>query len=182
MSKNVYIDKLDDIVNKYNNTYHRTIIMKPAEVKSSTYVNSSKETNDKAPKFEIGDVVGISKYKNIFGKGYVPNWPEEFFVIEKVKNTVPCTYVISDVKGQEIDGLFYEKELKIKKTNQKEFRVEKVIKKKGDKLYAKCKGYNISFNSWVVKKDIIQTIECFSEPKSSGGRVKVELDLFDYSK
>ena len=88
ISRNVYSDKLDDIVHKYNNTYHSTIKMKPVDVKSSTYINSSKEINYKDPKHKIGDIVWISKYKNIFPKGYVPNWSEEFFVITKIKNTV----------------------------------------------------------------------------------------------
>ena len=88
-SKNVYIDKLDDIVNKYNNRYHRTIKMKPLDVKSNIYTNSNEEINDKDPKFRIGDIVRISKYKNIFAKGYIPNWSEELFVIRKIKNTVP---------------------------------------------------------------------------------------------
>ena len=98
--KNVYIDKLDDIVNKYNNTYLRTIKMKPVDVKSSTYIDSSKEVNDKDPKCKISDIVRISKYKNIFAKDYAPNWSEEVFVIKKVKNTVPWTYVISDLKDE----------------------------------------------------------------------------------
>ena len=89
ISKNVYIDKLDDIVNEYNNTYHTTIKMKPIDVKDNTYINTDKETNDKYPKFKVGDRVRISKYKNIFAKGYTPNWSEEVFVIKKVKNTVP---------------------------------------------------------------------------------------------
>ena len=72
ISKNVYIDKLDDVVHKYNNTYHSTIKMKPVNAKSSTYINSSKESNDKDPKFKIGHIVRISKYKSIFAKGYVP--------------------------------------------------------------------------------------------------------------
>ena len=122
ISKNVSINKLDDIVNKYNNTYHNTINMKPDDVKSSLYIDSSKEINDKDPKFKVGDIVRISKYKTIFAKGYVPNWSEEVFVIKKVKNTVPWTYVISDLKGEETVGTFYEKELQ--NTNQKEFRVE----------------------------------------------------------
>ena len=88
-SKNVLIHKLDDIVNKYNNTYHSTIKMKPVDVKSNTYIDSSKEINDKNPKFKIGDNVRISKYPNIFPKGYTLNWSEEVFVIKKVKNTVP---------------------------------------------------------------------------------------------
>ena len=89
ISKNVYIDKLADIVNEYNNTYHTTIEMKPIDVKDNTYIDTDKETNDKDPKFKVGDRVRISKYKNIFAKGYTPNWSEEVFVIKKVKNTVP---------------------------------------------------------------------------------------------
>ena len=111
ISKNVYIDKLDDIVNKYNNTYHRTIKMKPIYVKSSAYINSSKEINYEDPKFKIDDIVRISKYKNIFAKGYVPNWSEEVLVIKKVKNTVLLKYVINDLKGEETIRTFYENEL-----------------------------------------------------------------------
>ena len=73
VSKNVYIHNLDDIVNKYNNTYHSTIKMKPADVKSSTYIHSSKENNQKDPQFKIGDIARISRY-NIFAKDYTPNW------------------------------------------------------------------------------------------------------------
>ena len=92
ISKNVYIDKLDDIVNEYNNTYHRTIKMKPADVKDNTYIGSielrsSKEVNDKDPKFKVGDYVRISKYKNIFAEGYTPNGSEEVLEIKKVKNS-----------------------------------------------------------------------------------------------
>ena len=152
ISKIVYIDKLDDIVNKYNNIYHKTIKMKPVDVKPSTYTDSSKEIDYHDPKLKIGDIARISKYKNIFAKGYVPNWPKEVFVIKKVKNTVPWTYIISYLKGEEIAGTFYEKEFQ--KPNQKEFRVKKVIKRKGDKLYIKWKGYNKSFNSWTDKKHI----------------------------
>ena len=122
----MYIDKLNDIVNEYNNTYHRTIKMKPVGVKDDTYIDSSKEVNDKDSKFQVGDHVRISKYKNIFAKGYSPNWSGEFFVIKEVKNTVPWTYVINDLNGEEIIGTFYEKELQ--KTNQKEFRIGKLIK------------------------------------------------------
>ena len=126
ISKNVYIYKLDDIVDKYNNTYHTTIKMKPINVKDNTYINSAKEINNKDPKFKVGDRVRISKYKNIFAKSYTPNWSEEVFVIKKVKNTVPWTYVINDLNGEEIIGTFYEKELQ--KTNQEEFGIEKVIR------------------------------------------------------
>ena len=85
VSKNVYIDKLDDIVDEYNNTYHRTIKMKPVDVKDNTYIDFKKEVNDEDPKFKVGDHVRLSKCKNIFAKGYTPNWSEEGFVIKKVK-------------------------------------------------------------------------------------------------
>ena len=103
--------------------------------------------------FKAGDHVRISKYKNTFAKEYTPNWSEEAFVNKKVKNTVPWAYIINDLNGEEIIGTFYEKELQ--KTNQQEFRIEKVIKKKGDKLYVKWKGYDNSFNSWIDKKDLV---------------------------
>ena len=128
ISKSVYIDKLDDIVNEYNNTYHITIKIKPADVKDNAYIDFKKEVNHKDPKFKIVDHVRISKYKNIFAKGYTPNWLEEDFVIKKVKYTVPWTYVIDDLNDEEIIGTFYEKELQ--KTNQQEFRIEKSNQKK----------------------------------------------------
>ena len=120
ISKNVYIDKLDDIVDEYNNTYHTTIKMKPADVKDNTYINADKEIISKDPKFKVGDRVRISKYKNIFAKGYMPKWSEEVFVIKKVKNTVQWTYVINDLNDEEITGTFYEKELQrqIKKNSE----------------------------------------------------------------
>ena len=110
--------------------------MKPVDVKSNTYIESSKEINDKNPKFKIGDNVRISIYKNIFAKGYTPNW-SEIFVIRKVKNTAPWAYVINDLNGGKIVGTFNENELR--KVNQYAFRIEKVIKRKGDKLYVKRK-------------------------------------------
>ena len=102
----------------------------------------------KDPKFKVGDQVRISKYKNIFSKGYTSNWSEEVFVISGIKNTVPW---IGDLNGEEITGSFQEKELQ--KTNQKEFRIE--LKRKEDKLYVKWKRYDNSFNSWINKKDLL---------------------------
>ena len=153
ISKSAYFDVLDNIANKYNNTVHRTLKMKSAEVTSDSHAEYNQDYNKKDPKFKVGDHVRISKYKNIFAKGYSPNWSGEVFVIKEVKNTVPWTYVINDLNGEEIIGTFYEKELQ--KTNQKEFRIEKVLKRKGDKLYVKWKGYNNSFNSWINKKDLL---------------------------
>ena len=123
ISKNVYIHKLDDIVNEYNNTYYRTIKMNQSMLKIIHIL-----INDRDSKFKVGDHVRISKYKNIFGKWYTPNWSEEPLIIKKVKNTVPWTYVIIDLKGEEIIGTFYEK--KLQGTNQEEFRIVKLIKKK----------------------------------------------------
>ena len=100
ISKNVYIDKLDDIVKKYNNTYHTSIKIKPIDVKDNTYIDFKEEVNDKNPKFKVGDQVRISKYKNIFAKGYMPNWSEEIFIIKKIKNTVPWTYILNDLNGE----------------------------------------------------------------------------------
>ena len=148
----MYIDKLDNIIHKYNNKKHRTIKMKPIDVTGNTYINFGKEVNDNDPKFKVGDHVRISKYKNIFAKGYTPNWFEEVFVIKKIRNTVPWTHVIDDTNGEKSTGEFHEKELQ--KIDQQEFRIEKVIKKEGDKLYVKWKGYDNSFNSWIDKKDL----------------------------
>ena len=102
--------------------------MKPADAKDNNFIDFKKEVNDKDSKFKIGDHVRISKYKNIFAKGYTPNWSEEVCVINKFKNTVPWTYVINDLNGEEIIGIFDEKELQ--NTNQQVFKIEKVIKKK----------------------------------------------------
>ena len=187
ISKNVYIDKLDDIVDEYNNTYHTTIKKKPIDVKDNTYINADKEINNKGPKFKVGDHVRISKYKKIFAKGYMPNWSEEVFVIKKIKNTIPWTYVIDDLNGEEITGTFYEKELQ--KTNQEEFRIEKGIKRKGNKIYVKWKGYNNSFNSWIDKASLVQRTykryykmsQYYPPYKSSGNNIKVEIDLTNYA-
>ena len=126
--------------------------MKPTDVKDDSFAEYNEESNEKDPNFKINDHVRISKYKNVFAKGYTPNWSEEIFVIKKIKKY--CSLNISDLNGDEIIGSFYERELQ--KTNQKEFKIEKVIKKKGDKLYLKWKGYNNSSNSWIDKKDLIK--------------------------
>ena len=98
IGKNVYFNDLDDIVKKYNNTVHSSTKMKPKDVPDDSFVEYSEETNKKSPKFKVGDNVRISKYKNIFAKGYTPNWSEEVFVVNKVQNTVPWTYLINDLE------------------------------------------------------------------------------------
>ena len=116
-SKNVYFDVFDDIVNKYNNTVHITIKMEPIDFTGDSHDEYNEDFNKKDPKFKISDHVRISKYKDIFAKGYAPNWSEEVFVVSKITNTLPWTYAVSDSNGEEITGSFYENELQ--KTNQK---------------------------------------------------------------
>ena len=120
ISKNVYINKLDEIVDEINNTYHRTIKMKHFDVKDNTYIDFEKEINDKDAKIKVGDHVRISKYKNIFAKGYTPNWSEEVFVISKIKNTVPWTYVIMILMVKKLLEHFMKKNCKrlIKKNSR----------------------------------------------------------------
>ena len=122
------------------------------DITSDSYAEYNKDSNVTKFKFKVGDHVRISKYKNIFAKGYTQNWSEEVFVVSKIKDTFPWTYVISDLNGEKIAGSFYEKESQ--KTSQEKLRIEKVIKRKSDKLYVKRKGYNNSFNSWIDKKDL----------------------------
>ena len=107
--KKCYLDVLDDIVNKYKNTVHRNIKMKPINVTSDSYAEYNEAFNKKDLKFKVSDHVGISKYKNIFAKGYTPTWSEEVFGVSKIKNTISWTYVVSDLNGEEITGRFYEK-------------------------------------------------------------------------
>ena len=107
--KNVYYDVLDDVVNKYNNTKHSTIKMKPIDVKNNKRVYID-EHNEKHSKFKIGDRVGIYRYKNIFAKGYAPNWSSEIFIVNKINDTVPYTYNLKDLNDEEIIGSFYDKE------------------------------------------------------------------------
>ena len=153
ISKSVYFDGLDDIVIKYNNAVHITIKIKPIDVTGGSYVEYNKDSNKKDPKFKVDDHVRISKYKNIFAKGYAPNSSKELFVISKIKSTFRWTYVINDLNGEKITGSFYEK--KLQKTNRREFRIEKALKRKGDKLSVKWKGYDNRFNSCIDKKDLV---------------------------
>ena len=127
--------------------------MKPISVKSDSYAECNDDSNEKDPKFKFGDHVRISKYKHIFAKGYTENWLEEAFVVSKITGIFLCIYLISDLNGEPITRSFYEKELQ--KTSHEKFRIEKIIKRKGDKLYVKWKGYDNSFNSWIDKKDLV---------------------------
>ena len=158
----VYGDKLDKLVNDYDNTYHSSIKMTPTE--------ASKKENEKKvfanlygdliylkpknPKFSINDKVRISKYKRrVFDKGYTPNWTEKVFVVDKVIPTKPVTYKIIDLLGEEIEGSFYE----LQKAKQQTFGIEKVVTRdnKKEKALVKWKGYSDNFNSWVSFKDLV---------------------------
>ena len=139
VSKNVYFDVLNDIVDESKNIYHKAIKMEPIDVKSDSFAEYNEKSNEKDPKFKVGDHVRISKYRIFLLKD---------MLLIGVKE--PPTYVISDINGE----VFIKKNCK--KANQQEFRIEKVIKKKGNKVYVKLKGYNNSFNSWIDKKDLIK--------------------------
>ena len=99
VSKNEYMDKLDCKVNEYSNTYHRTLKMEPVDVKDNSYIGFGKENNGRDSKFQVGDHLGISKYKIIIAERHTPNWSEEIFLISKIKSAVPWTYVITDLNG-----------------------------------------------------------------------------------
>ena len=109
--KNVYYDVLDDVVNKYNNTEHSTIKKKPKDVKNDNKRVYIDEHNEKDSRFKVGDRVRISKFKNIFAKGYTPNWSKEIFIVNEINDTVPYTYNIKDLNDEEIIGSFYDREL-----------------------------------------------------------------------
>ena len=113
-------------------------------------LNKMKNLIKQGPKFNVGDHARISKYKNIFAQGYAPNWSEEVFIVNKIKNTAPWTYTISDLNGEQIIGSFYEKELQ--KTNQKEFRIEKYLKEKVINCMLNGKGIIIHLIVGLIKK------------------------------
>ena len=138
VSKNAYIDKLDDIVNRYNKTCHITIKVKPVDVNQTHILTQLKKLITKILNFKSVILLGFQNLKT-FLQGYTPYWSEEVFVIKKVQKVL-C-HVVNDLNGEEIVGTFYKNELQ--KTNQKEFRIKKVIKRKGDKLCVKWKGYDI---------------------------------------
>ena len=158
-STRVYIDVLQDLVHDYNNARHSTIKMTPAE--ASKKINENKVysnlypvkiTKPIKPRFAVGDKVRIVKKKNIFSKGFEPRWTEEIFTIKEILYTNPPTYEIQDLNDETIEGSFYEPELQ--KTMQDIFRIEKVLKRRGNKLFVKWKGYPEEFNSWVNKSEL----------------------------
>ena len=157
-----YLDMLPKLVKQYNNTKHSSIKMTPIEAskkinEGTVYFNlyGNMEPSSAKPKFKICDKVRISKYKrNVFDKGYTPNWTEEVFTVDKIQYTNPITYKIKDLMGEDIKGSFYEPELL--KAKQDVFRIDKVIRRDYKKKQAlvKWKGYSDAFNSWIPMKDL----------------------------
>ena len=157
-----YLDMLPKILKQYNNTKHSSIKMTPTEAskksnEGTVYFNlyGDMEQVTSKPKFKVGDKVRISKYKrNVFDKGYTPNWTEELFTIDKIQYTNPITYELKDLNNEEIKGSFYEPELL--KAKQDVFRIDKVIRRDYKKKQAlvKWKGYSDDFNSWIPFRDL----------------------------
>lgn len=153
-----WLDLIKNVVNAYNNRKHRTIGMKPAEVKKKheklllkTVFNRIKMTT--TPKYQVGDYVRISKFRGAFDKQYKPNWSTEIFTIKKVQLTNPVTYLLQDENNQDIKGGFYELQLqKVKYSDI--YLVEKVLKRKGKKVFVKWLGFDNKHNSWIAKDNI----------------------------
>lgn len=156
-----WIDILDSLVDDYNFTKHRTIKMRPVDVNTSneryllkTVYRSPFPLRRPKNKFKKGDSVRISKYKHIFAKGYTPNWTTEIFKIKTVQSTNPVTYLLVDHEGRDITGTVYAEELQSVKYPDL-FLVEKVLRKKGDKVFVKWLGFESRFNSWINEKDVL---------------------------
>lgn len=154
-----WINDINNLIDKYNNTYHRTIKMKPSEVNNSNEMHLLQTVYNfpktfPKPKFKKDDYVRISRYKGIFFKGYEPNWTTEIFTIVKVNITNPVTYVIKDYKDNIIHGSFYEFELQ-KVKHKDAFLVEKVLKKRGNELFVKWLGFDDTHNSWIKNNEIL---------------------------
>ena len=156
-----WLNILQDIVKDYNNTKHSTIAMKPNQVNKQnekkilrSIFTHAKTVDSKLAKFKVGDHVRISKYREAFSKGYTPNWSNEIFRIKKVKMTNPRTYIIEDERNEEIQGGFYEQELQ-KAKHSDVYLVEKILRRKGNKVYVKWLGLDKKFNTWINKNDVV---------------------------
>ena len=160
ISKNVYIDVLNDIVNKYNNTVHRTIKIKPTDVTNDSYVKYNEDSNKKGPKFKVNDHVRISKYKNIFAKGYVPNWSEEVFIVNEIKNTVPWPYTISDLNGEPLLEYFMKKNCK--RLIKNHLKYKKYLKEKVISCMLNGNGMIIHLIVGLIKKTLYKNESIFS--------------------
>jgi hypothetical protein len=148
---------LDDVTEQYNASKHRTIGMRPKDVKRSSPLLTTAYNHIKIAginRFSVGDIVRISKYKSLFEKGYTPNWSTELFKIIKVQITNPATYLLEDILGNPIQGSFYQEELQ-KVKHKDVYLVEKELRRRGRKVYVKWLGLDKSHNSWINKSDIV---------------------------
>lgn len=156
-----YIDHLDDIVKKYNNTYHRTIKMKPVQVnKRNEQLLLNTVYNYKRPlmkpKFSIGDYVRVSKTRYVFTRGFHPSWSAELFRVHSINRKYPVTYRLTDYYGKEvIEGAFYEAELQ-KTRNKNLHLVEKILKRRGNKVLVRWFGYGEENDSWEKASDVLE--------------------------
>lgn len=157
-----WLNILQSLVFEYNNTTHHTIKMMPIDVKKSheqhllntVYIDKRLKLRNKVHKFKLNDYVRISKYKKAFKKGYTPNWTTEVFQINKIQHTCPVTYLLKDSFGNEIKGGFYEYEIQ-RVQNPDVFLIDKIVRRKGNKLLIKWLGLDAKFNSWINKKDVL---------------------------
>ena len=160
----IWIKDLNKLVKEYNNSYHRTIKMKPVDASKKSNENIIRknynfEIKNKKPKFSIGDKVRVSLLKNTFEKGYTSNWSEQIYVIYDIKSSNVHYYYLKDLIGEKLDGMFYQEELL--KTNMKDndlHKIEKIIKKIGNKYLVKWRGYDDTFNSYVNENDIVKYV------------------------
>lgn len=156
-----WLQILQKIIDDYNNTKHRTIKMKPNDVNNrneqdllNTVYNQKYNISEKIKeKFKIGDFVRLSKHKKVFEKGYTPNWTTELFKVKKIQYTHPITYLLVDLDGREIYGTVYAEELQLAKYSDF-YLVEKIIRRRGDKLYVKWLGFDNGHNSWIDKSSV----------------------------
>ena len=155
-----WVDIVSTLASKYNDSKHRTIGIKPKDVTATDgevllqrFYKQKKKMLPRRPKFKICDKVRVSEFKNVFEKGYTPNWTTEIFMVYRVMSTNPVTYKLNDYQGQSIAGGFYEQDL-LKVKYPDIYLVQKVLKKHGNKIYVKWFGFDSSRNSWIAKSDI----------------------------
>lgn len=158
-----WVDKLQSLIDEYNESKHRTIKMKPNDVtyEDEQYLLDGVYNLNRRPistrsgaKFKVGSFVRISKYKHVFSKGYTPNWTTEVFNVRRVQQTNPTTYLLVDLNGADIKGSFYTEELQLA-ADPKLYLVERIIRRKRDKVYVKWLGFDSSHNSWVNESSVL---------------------------